>query len=39
VKLAAMITFVVIGLYVWGGFFALLARAIRKEGEKERSGS
>ncbi len=34
-----MITFVVIGLYVWGGFLTLLARAMRKEGEKEHSGS
>jgi len=38
-SVGAMVTFAVIGLYVWGGFLALLTRAIRREGEKERSSS
>ena len=31
---AAIVTFAVIGGFVWGGFLILLSRAVRKEREK-----
>jgi len=34
---AAWITFVVIAGFVWGGFFLLLAIALRKERAKDRT--
>jgi hypothetical protein len=35
---SAIITFVVIAGLVWGGFFAIIAVAIRKEGRKTDEG-